>query len=380
MEERQAQKKSRGRVIKVAEGPAPTVFLIGGVKKTKNKKQRPAQPKAVVGPQSHFPREYIEGKKPSEAVLSKPQGSLEVFGLSPFAYEEISLLKRRFRRKPEQWMNVARWKEFSEAQREELRAAMGSFQTGKLWLNHLDSELPSEPSPHPATSTPDRPKTASQIPVEDGPAPKELRNTAGIAPAPHIVRPSAPDLGKPVPHTPEYEAEMRARREAEQDQTISVSGPKPAPTIQVKTTAERTLEPEISPNPAVIYSTLPTAKTSVQATVSQQDPWKPAGSRAPSSTTVTVTQFKRCASVKEWVLANAKGICECCKREAPFKGADGLPFLEVHHVRQLTDSGTDTVSNTVALCPNCHRELHFGARREMLVLRLYETVPRLVVE
>ncbi|MBN7827375.1 HNH endonuclease signature motif containing protein [Bowmanella dokdonensis] len=55
----------------------------------------------------------------------------------------------------------------------------------------------------------------------------------------------------------------------------------------------------------------------------------------------------------------------------------GSSFLEVHHVIRLADNGPDTIDNAVALCPNCHRALHYAddmhERRELL----YETVSRL---
>jgi 5-methylcytosine-specific restriction protein A len=34
--------------------------------------------------------------------------------------------------------------------------------------------------------------------------------------------------------------------------------------------------------------------------------------------------------------------------------------LEVHHKKQLSEGGEDTVENAIALCPNCHREAHYG--------------------
>lgn len=61
------------------------------------------------------------------------------------------------------------------------------------------------------------------------------------------------------------------------------------------------------------------------------------------------------------VLHQAKGQCGRCRRPAPFsRKADGSPYLEVHHIQRLKDGGEDTVENAIALCPNCHRELHFG--------------------
>lgn len=104
------------------------------------------------------------------------------------------------------------------------------------------------------------------------------------------------------------------------------------------------------------------------------------GSRNPESLKVEVTQYRRDTAIKVWVLRNAKGRCECCNKTAPFRNADGTPYLEVHHVRRLADSGSDTLSNTVALCPNCHREVHHGANKESLVIHLHESLKRLIPE
>ncbi|WP_242657405.1 HNH endonuclease [Vibrio antiquarius] len=61
------------------------------------------------------------------------------------------------------------------------------------------------------------------------------------------------------------------------------------------------------------------------------------------------------------VLLRADGVCERCKQQAPFsRSRDGTPYLEVHHIKRLADGGDDSVENAQALCPNCHRELHFG--------------------
>jgi site-specific recombinase XerD len=57
--------------------------------------------------------------------------------------------------------------------------------------------------------------------------------------------------------------------------------------------------------------------------------------------------------VRQKVLARAGGKCECCRKEWPKH-----IFLEVHH---LLSAGVawDQYDNCVAVCPNCHRELHF---------------------
>jgi len=62
------------------------------------------------------------------------------------------------------------------------------------------------------------------------------------------------------------------------------------------------------------------------------------------------------------VLKRANGICERCKSKAPFiRKKDHTPYLEVHHKVFLANGGEDSIENAIAVCPNCHRELHFGA-------------------
>jgi 5-methylcytosine-specific restriction protein A len=74
--------------------------------------------------------------------------------------------------------------------------------------------------------------------------------------------------------------------------------------------------------------------------------------------TVSATQHQRSAWVAENARRRAKGHCELCGEPAPFKRKNGSPYLETHHIEWLADGGADTVENTVALCPNCHRKMH----------------------
>ncbi|MBA4143927.1 MAG: HNH endonuclease [Nitrosospira sp.] len=110
----------------------------------------------------------------------------------------------------------------------------------------------------------------------------------------------------------------------------------------------------------------------------QKDLPKPDGNPSPASRPIAVTQFQRDATVKAWVLQQAAGICECCEKPAPFKNVDGRPYLELHYIRQLGEGGPDTVSNAVALCPNCHQEIHYGANAQALAAWLYDNVSRLI--
>lgn len=71
--------------------------------------------------------------------------------------------------------------------------------------------------------------------------------------------------------------------------------------------------------------------------------------------------FNRNQYVVAEILDRANGVCEKCKKSAPFtKDIDNKPYLEVHHIIPLADDGDDTIENAIALCPNCHRHAHYG--------------------
>jgi len=106
----------------------------------------------------------------------------------------------------------------------------------------------------------------------------------------------------------------------------------------------------------------------------------PDGATKPEKKTSLVTQNLRDPKVKAWILWNAGTKCECCENEAPFFSSDDIPYLEVHHLKRMADEGSDRISNAIAVCPNCHRELHYGANSHALVNSLYGRIGRLVRE
>lgn len=67
----------------------------------------------------------------------------------------------------------------------------------------------------------------------------------------------------------------------------------------------------------------------------------------------------RSEALKLYVIARSKGSCEGCGQDAPFQTKRG-PFLECHHLHRLADGGPDHPRNVVALCPNCHRRVHYA--------------------
>jgi hypothetical protein len=83
--------------------------------------------------------------------------------------------------------------------------------------------------------------------------------------------------------------------------------------------------------------------------------------RLPRKISVVTEVYVRNHYVVAEVLERAAGTCEGCSQPAPFlRSRDGEPYLEVHHRNFLADGGEDTVENAIALCPNCHRQAHFG--------------------
>ena len=81
--------------------------------------------------------------------------------------------------------------------------------------------------------------------------------------------------------------------------------------------------------------------------------------KKPSKRQGTASQYQRNEFVAELALRRANGVCQLCHNPAPFKKKKtGEPFLEVHHITWLAKDGDDTIENTVALCPNCHRKMH----------------------
>lgn len=103
----------------------------------------------------------------------------------------------------------------------------------------------------------------------------------------------------------------------------------------------------------------------------------PKGSPGGAKMTGTVTRFPRDPETIAYVLDQAAGMCEVCDLPAPFNRADGEPFLEVHHVRWLAHGGPDRWDNAVAICPNCHRQLHHAADREALRRAVVRKVVRI---
>lgn len=74
------------------------------------------------------------------------------------------------------------------------------------------------------------------------------------------------------------------------------------------------------------------------------------------------TQYKRSKTIRDYVFRRANGHCESCKKSAPFNRVNGTPYLEPHHTTRVSDGGLDHPRHVGAICPSCHREIHYGEK------------------
>lgn len=72
------------------------------------------------------------------------------------------------------------------------------------------------------------------------------------------------------------------------------------------------------------------------------------------------TWYERSNKVKDYVLARSGGVCEACDEPAPFEKKGGGPYLEPHHTNRLADEGPDHPAWVGAICPTCHKRIHYG--------------------
>ena len=74
----------------------------------------------------------------------------------------------------------------------------------------------------------------------------------------------------------------------------------------------------------------------------------------------TITLTKHNPTVVATRLALAKGRCERCGKMSPYYQKHGdVDFLEIYYIDQVMQN-RDRVENTMALCPNCKKEIEMG--------------------
>lgn len=82
------------------------------------------------------------------------------------------------------------------------------------------------------------------------------------------------------------------------------------------------------------------------------------GELHPELTVTTVNRYARDPYISVYAKERAHGVCQLCHNEVPFRNSRNEPYLETHHIIWLSQGGSDSADNVVALCPNCHRKMH----------------------
>ncbi|WP_462383304.1 HNH endonuclease [Pseudomonas sp. Marseille-QA0892] len=118
--------------------------------------------------------------------------------------------------------------------------------------------------------------------------------------------------------------------------------------VRVEAIPELSVEPEVQG-----------AMPLLEARLAAVEAASPSNTADPAQSQRTI--YKRSEAVRRYVLMRANGICESCGAPAPFQRADWSPYLEPHHINRISDGGLDHPNFVGAVCPACHREVHFGS-------------------
>lgn len=88
-----------------------------------------------------------------------------------------------------------------------------------------------------------------------------------------------------------------------------------------------------------------------------------------------VSVYSRNNALRAFVKSRANYSCEMLDCDyIAFEKENGEKYIEVHHLIPLAEGGEDSIANTVALCPTCHRKIHYSPNREQLKEALQEYI------
>lgn len=90
-----------------------------------------------------------------------------------------------------------------------------------------------------------------------------------------------------------------------------------------------------------------------------------------SISTVELHKRSRNSKLKEYVLQEFDGSCSNCGKDKTFiSKAKESQYFEVHHIQEFNGEWNDTLENMAPLCPQCHKEAHFGKYKEEIYNKL----------
>lgn len=91
----------------------------------------------------------------------------------------------------------------------------------------------------------------------------------------------------------------------------------------------------------------------------------PLGNHTPDRALTSGWTVIRDNKVRAYVIGLADGKCEYCGKEG-FLMSNDKRYIEAHHIIALSAKGCDVVENVIGLCPEHHREAHYGIGAEKL--------------
>lgn len=92
---------------------------------------------------------------------------------------------------------------------------------------------------------------------------------------------------------------------------------------------------------------------------------------APVKKDVIASVFERDSRVRRNVRNRSNGKCEKCGKIGFFMKNYNV-YIETHHITPLNEGGVDNESNVIALCPDHHKEAHYGINNELFKKELEE--------
>lgn len=66
-------------------------------------------------------------------------------------------------------------------------------------------------------------------------------------------------------------------------------------------------------------------------------------------------------AIRKAVMSRDNNTCQCCKRGGP----DYVDILDLHHIVEVYLGGADSVDNGIALCLNCHKQVHLYVQNKL---------------
>lgn len=88
-------------------------------------------------------------------------------------------------------------------------------------------------------------------------------------------------------------------------------------------------------------------------------------------------RYKTNNRIKKTVFINSEYMCSVDINHSTFIAKDNNPFVEGHHLIPMAvqglfpDINLDRIENIITLCPNCHRQIHYGNEEERFGLLEY---------